>query len=174
MQINKELAHYFNSEIIFVTNLNKNPLLLEDRIKKCRLVSVDANLHIAALGEIKPGDTVIDLAALDNGYVDVIRECEDPEDAEFLNLTNGAYQKQIAKPFEIGAVLIEGSVNHDHVLINGQDYTIEIMHPSGLETILESGGECYILMDEEQDCREPKKFLGRVLIISKDQFKEEQ
>ena len=61
-------------------------------------------------------------------------------------------------------------VNHDHTLLHGDGYTIEEAHPSVIETIIKDGGECYILMDEENEFRKPKKFVGRVLIISKEQY----
>jgi len=136
------------------------------------MVSFNQELHIVAQDEIKPGDNVVDVAALDDGYQDVLRECNDQQDADYLN-SAGVYQKQIACPFDIGAVIIEGLVNHDHVLAHGKDYTVESIHPKGIEDILNSGGECYILMDEDKECKEPKKFVGRVLIISPEQMKSE-
>ncbi len=170
MQYNPELMNFLKKETIILTQIKRFNFSREERLKKCRLVSFDQELHVVAPDEIKPGDKVIDVAALDNGYQDVLRECTDQEDAHYLNSVRGLYQKQIASPFDIGAVIIEGSVNHDHVLVHGEGYTIEEAHPSAIETIIEEGGECYILMDEENEFRKPKKFVGRVLIISKEQY----
>lgn len=167
MQFNPDFAHLFNKNVTIVTHMKKYPISIEDRVKKCRLVAIDSELYIVSEDEIKPGNTVINP---NEGCTDYVRICEDAEDAEFLNSPNSLYQKQIASPFEIGAVFIEGSVNHDHVLLHGDGYTIEEAHPSVIETILTEGGECYILMDEENECRKPKKFVGRVLIISKEQY----
>jgi hypothetical protein len=170
MQYNPELMHLLKKETIILTQIKRFNFSREERLKKCRLVSFDQELHVVAPDEIKPGDKVIDVAALDNGYQDVLRECTDQEDADYLNSVRGLYQKQIASPFDIGAVIIEGSVNHDHVLVHGEGYTIESIHPRGIEDILNDGGDCYILMDEDKECMEPKKFVGRVLIISPEQI----
>ena len=167
MQFNPDFAHLLNKNVTIVTHMKKYPISIEDRVKKCRLVATNSGLYITSTDEIKPGDTVINL---NEDYTDYVRICEDDEDAEFLNSSNGLYQRQIASPFEIGAVFVEGLVNHDHVLLHGEGYTIEEAHPSAIETIIEGGGECYILMDEENECRMPKKFVGRVLIISKEQY----
>ena len=167
MQFNPDFAHLLNKDVTIVTHMKKYPISIEDRVKKCRLVATNSGLYITSTDEIKPGDTVINL---NEDYTDYVRICEDDEDAEFLNSSNGLYQRQIASPFEIGAVFVEGLVNHDHVLLHGEGYTIEEAHPSAIETIIEGGGECYILMDEENECRMPKKFVGRVLIISKEQY----
>jgi hypothetical protein len=170
MQYNPELMHLLKKETIILTQIKRFNFSREERLKKCRLVSFDQELHVVAPDEIKPGDKVIDVAALDNGYQDVLRECTDQEDADYLNSVRGLYQKQIASPFDIGAVIIEGSVNHDHVLVHGEGYTIESIHPRGIEDILNDGGDCYILMDGDKECMEPKKFVGRVLIISPEQI----
>ena len=170
MQYNPELIHLLKKETIILTQIKRFNFTREERIKKCRLVSFNQELHVVAPDEIKPRDNVIDVAALDNGYQDVLRECTDQEDADYLNSVRGLYQKQIACPFDIGAVIIEGSVNHDHVLIHGEGYTIESIHPKSIEDILNSGGECYILMDKDKECMVPKKFVGRVLIISPEQI----
>lgn len=173
MQYNPELIHLLKKETIILTQVKKFNFTREERIKKCRLVSFNQGLHVVAPDEIKAGDNVVDVAALDNGYQDVLRECTDQEDSDYLNSVPGLYQKQIACPFDIGAVIIEGSVNHDHVLIHGEGYTIESIHPKSIEDILNSGGECYILMDEDKEYTVPKKFVGRVLIISPEQVGKE-
>ena len=167
MQFNPDFAHLLNKNVTIVTHMKKYPISREDRVKKCKLVTYDSGLYIVSEDVIKPGDTVINL---DEEYTGYVRICEDDEDAEFLNSSNGLYQKQIASPFDIGAVFVEGLVNHDHTLLHGDGYTIEEAHPSAIENIIEDGGECYILMDEENEFRKPKKFVGRVLIISKEQY----
>ena len=172
MQYSPELLHLLKKEAIIIPQIKRFNFKREERIKKCRLVSFNQELHIIAPDEIKPGDNVINVAVLTNGSQHVLRECTDQDDADYLNSVRDLYQKQIARPFDIGAVIIEGCVNHDHVLVHGEGYTIESIHPSGLELILNSGGECYILMDEDKECMEPKKFVGRVLIISPEQIEQ--
>lgn len=166
MQIFPEYEH-LRKNITYIKNTSKFGYSFDQRVKKCRLVAIDSELYIVSEDEIKPGNTVINP---NEGCTDYVRICEDKEDAEFLNSSNSLYQKQIASPFEIGAVFVEGLVNHDHTLFHGDGYTIEEAHPSVIETILADGGECYILMDEENDFMKPKKFVGKVLIISKEQY----
>ena len=64
MQYNPELIHLLKKETIILTQIKRFNFTREERIKKCRLVSFDQELHVVAPDEIKPGDNVVDVAAL--------------------------------------------------------------------------------------------------------------
>lgn len=164
MQIKPEYDHLFRkqSEIKY----QKDFQMLSVKPIKCKLVEVNGEKHLCSFVTMKSGDTVIDIAALENGYTDVIRECDDEDDAKFLNGTGGFYQKVMASKEEIGAHIFEGSVMHDRVLEIIGNVTIEIAHPDFIQEIINNGGECYSILDDG----EIKKFQGYVVIVSPDQL----
>ena len=168
MQIFPEYEH-LRKNITYISNTSKIGYSFDERVIKCRMIPLEDGLHIVANVKMKPGDTVVDVAAFDQGYTDVVRECEDPADAKFLKSVQGLYQKVLAGPNDIGAVVIEGEVNHDRALEIGGGYTVEVIHPDVIGDILKNNGECYILL-AETDPEEAAKFVGRVLIIPTDQY----
>jgi hypothetical protein len=167
MQIKPEYEHLFRKESDII-NYKKDFNMFSVIPIRCKLVEVNGERYLCSFVNMSPGDTVIDVAALENGYTDVIRTCEDQEDADFLNGTKGLYQKVLASKYEIGAQIFEGSVMHDRVLemING--VTIEIAHPDFIREIIDNGGECFSILDDG----EIKKFQGYVALVSSSQVPE--
>jgi hypothetical protein len=77
--------------------------------------------------------------------------------------------RRLGSPNDIGAVIIEGEVNHDRALEIANGYTVEQIHPTVIEEIIHNSGECYVLLDQI-DPAQAAKFVGRVLIIPEDQY----
>lgn len=168
MQIFPEYEH-LRKNITYIRNTSKFGYSFDQRVIKCRLIILEDGIHMVASVKMLPGDTVVDVAAFDQGYTDVVRICEDSKDAKFLNSVQGLYQKELAGPHDIGAVVIEGEVNHDRALEIGGGYTVEEIHPTTIEEIIHNSGECYVLLQEFEPAI-AARFVGRVLIIPPDQY----
>jgi hypothetical protein len=171
MQINPEFWHLIRKDVPYVYTISKLNYSFDDLVIKSRLILMENGLHLVSNVRILPGDDIVDVAAFDNGYTDVVRKCEDAEDAKYVNSVSGLYQKLLAGPGEIGAFLVLGEVNHDRTLEIGKGYTIEILHPNTIQEILNNSGECYVLVESPQPTV-ATKFVGKVLIIPADQQKE--
>ncbi len=171
MQINPELWHLIKKDVTYIYTTPKLTYTFDDVVRKARLILLEDGLHLVSEARMLPGDDIVDVAAFDNGYTDVVRKCEDEDDAQYVNSTSGLYQKQLAGPGEIGAFLVLGEVNHDRTLEIGNGYTIELLHPNTIEKILNDSGQCDVLVDASEPIK-ASKFIGRVLVIPADQYEE--
>jgi hypothetical protein len=78
MQIFPEYEH-IRKNITYIRNTSKIGYSFDERVIKCRLILLEDGLHLVANVWMCPDDVVVDVAAFDNGYKDVVRKCEDWE-----------------------------------------------------------------------------------------------